>query len=160
MPRQDDPHDSTECDPLGRELFWAYLHVTSKVMRLPDISAALGLEPDKSVDSVQPHDIGDLNPKGIEYRWASWLMKLKLDDSISKSTEGLEEAIESLDDELADKLAGLGEMGCAVSIQLVQEFIFDEDNDTGIFLSPGAIRWMSRAGAFLDIDQYLWQTRG
>ena len=81
-----------------------------------------------------------------------------MDDAISMGTEGLAESLEALSDEFADRLAALVEPSCEVSVQVVQKSVEGEDNDMGFQLSPGAIRWMVRAGALVDIDQYLWSS--
>jgi hypothetical protein len=142
-----------EVEP-DRGPFWAYVRVTSFQLQSDEIAEALGIEPDES------HDKGDSNPyrEGGIYKWSKWSKHLVLDDAISMGTEGLSEAIEALGDELADRLAELAKHSCEVAVMVVQEL--DEQGDTGIHLTAGAIRWLARAGAFFDVDQYVLGPRG
>jgi hypothetical protein len=140
-------------DP-DRGPFWAYLRVTSLQLQSGEVSMHLGVDPDES------HDVGDANPyrEGGVYKWSKWSRHLVLNDEISMGTEGLSEAIEALGGEFADRLAELTTRSCEVALMVVQEFD-DPDGDTGIHLTAGAIQWLARAGAYLDVDQYLWLTR-
>lgn len=140
-------------DEPDRGPFWAYVRVTSFHLQSGEVTLVLGIQPDES------HDIGEANPfrEGGIYKWSNWEMHLVLDDAISMGTEGLSEAIEALGDELADRLGGLVKRSCEVAVMVVQEFDGPE-GDKGIHLTAGAIRWIARAGAFFDIDQYVLGT--
>ncbi|MDT9593734.1 DUF4279 domain-containing protein [Nocardioides zeae] len=137
---------------LEMEPFRAYLLVWSRALRLSEITRSIGIEPSES------HDIGDPNPyyESGNYRYASWKWDLDDDRRISPGTEELSEAIEELSDDLADRLKELVNRGCFVELRIVQVFEGDvELDDPGIHLTAAAIRWVARAGALIDVDQYV-----
>ena len=114
-------------------------------MRSPTLLAS---SPDES------HGIGDANPHSMgTYKWSRWSRYLVLDDAVPLGTEAFTAAIEALGGELADRLGELARTSCEVSLMVVQEI--DEESDSGIHLTPAAIGWLARAGAYLDIDQYV-----
>lgn len=150
--RDNQPLLPVEVEPESPQ-FVAYIGVTSLKIGLGEIIGVLGIEPDRS------HDIGDPNPyrECTFYEWSNWESHLEVDGTISKGTEGLWQVVEALSDEFADKLATLKGRSCEVSLQLVQYFDTEDiDNvDTGIHLTADAVRWIARAGALIDIDQYI-----
>ncbi len=150
MTSQREPHVLPLSDKPDRGPFWAYVRVTSFQLQPHEITEVLGVGPDES------HEIGDANPyrEGTFYKWSRWERYLVLDDSIPMGTDALTEAIEALDGELADRLGELARTSCEVSLSVVQEL--DEQSDSGIFLTAAAIGWLARAGAYLDIDQYVF----
>ncbi|WP_300681091.1 DUF4279 domain-containing protein [Nocardioides sp.] len=127
----------------------AYLRVASSDLRLAEITEFLGIQPDDS------HDIGDqsLSRPTHRYLWSSWQRHLDLGESISGGTEGLSSAIEGLEFGLADALGVLAARSCDVALVVVQEL--DDRGDTGLHLTAPAIRWLARAGALVDVDQYV-----
>ena len=88
------------------------------------------------------------------YKWSTWSRYLVLDDAVPWGTEALTAAIEALGGGLADRLGELGRTSCEVDLSVVQEL--DEESDLGIPLTAAAIGWLARAGAYLDIDQYVF----
>ena len=140
LPLSDGPH---------RGPFWAYLRVTSLQLQPGEITQALGVEPDES------HGIGEADPDSLgTYKWSVWSRYLVLDDAVPWGTEALTAAIEALGGGLADRLGELGRTSCEVDLSVVQEL--DEESDLGIPLTAAAIGWLARAGAYLDIDQYVF----
>ena len=136
-------------DGPDRGPFWAYVRVTSFQIQPHEITQALGVEPDES------HDIGNTNPYSLRaYKWSMWSKYLVLDDAVPLGTEALTAAIEALGGGLADRLGELGRTSCEVDLSVVQEL--DEESDLGIPLTAAAIGWLARAGAYLDIDQYVF----
>lgn len=105
-------------------------------------------------EAHEAYDLGDPLPTGGPRTWSKWYLELEFDDSIHRGCYGLAEAIVGLGDDLADRAASLQARGCSVTIYVVQH-IDPEDPDTdGIHVDEGAIAWLARAHASLDVDQY------
>lgn len=149
MRRDRRPQQMGLVDEVDRGPFWAYLRVTSHRSRLAEISDVIGFAPDRC------HEIGDANPYrgGDSYKWSKWIMYLEMREEFRAGAEGLSDAIEALSNDFADRLSKLANRFCEVQLMVVQELEYEKDK--GIHLTAEAVRWMSRAGASLDIDQYV-----
>lgn len=127
----------------------AALVVQSRDLTLAQISEAMVREPDAG------YDRGSLSPvRNVPRQWASWSMELALPNGVHEGTSGLAVAIESLGEPLARQAAKLVSRGCDVVVSVHQE-LADGPECRGLHLTVGAIRWMSVAGASLDVDQYV-----
>ncbi len=132
----------------------AAISAESQDLTSSDISSALGCLPSTS------HDVGSAGSLRPEPRERSlWSLDLSWRAGAHAGTEGLSQAIEALGTPFADRLANLKARGCDVVLSVVQE-LADEPESTGLHLSAPAIEWLARAGAALDIDQYVIGTEG
>lgn len=61
-----------------------------------------------------------------------------------------------LSDDLADRIANLvADEHCYSVVRVVQELSSSDSSQTRFYLSATALRWMARARAVLDLDQYV-----
>ncbi|GAA4156527.1 hypothetical protein GCM10022286_06900 [Gryllotalpicola daejeonensis] len=95
-------------------------------------------------------------PNGPASKWNSVSYFLGNSDEQPLNLQ-LGEAVMKLGNELADRLSLLAQRGASVSVQYVQSVHGDADTAAkGIWLESGAIAWLARAQASLDIDQYFY----
>lgn len=128
--------------------FYASLVIASEELSVDEITRVIGREPDKAWHR------GDRMRGGSLRTWSKWSMDVEFEEGLHRGCYGLTEAIDQLDDDLADRAATLQELGCSVCLQVAQ-YIDPEDPMTdGIHIDEAAIAWLARAHASLDIDQY------
>lgn len=135
-------------------MFTAKLVVTSGRLRLSEITEALGGEPDES------YDIGSSSTSRPDHvrNHAEWLLDLRIERTRVPGAFGLPNALEGLSDELAARLGALSSDGCHVVLRVLQEMSADDSSTHGLFLSRAAVRWLARAGAEVDVDQYVLES--
>jgi hypothetical protein len=130
-------------------MFKADLVVTSGEFTLDDLSERLG-----RADAGWSR--GDSGFQGRVREWSCWTKHLGLVPHLHAGTAGLDAAIADLGDELAVQLGDCASDGCTVVLGLVQEFPPGDTGDsTGLHLSASSLAWLARAGAELDVDQYV-----
>lgn len=129
------------------------LTVESPDLSLAEIEAIIGRPSDPTGQTKG--EASPLAPTDVRVR-STWVLRLNLNRSTHTGTQGLDEALRELPDELADQLAAAREAGCAVVFGVVQNLSSSDSNAaTGLHLSGEAIGWLARARALLDVDQYV-----
>lgn len=129
----------------------AKLRIASDNLSLAEISQAMGRAPDGGFDRGSPRR----GPGGV-YQHTLWTLELEHTGDRPFGLYGLTEAVSHLDLDLADRARALVNDGCRVVLGVLQEFSPGEDeSDDGLVLEEDAVLWLARAGASIDIDQYM-----
>ncbi|WP_405914696.1 DUF4279 domain-containing protein [Streptomyces sp. NBC_00728] len=132
--------------------FRMYLRVVSESLQPQEISARLGCEADEATG------IGSRRrPQSPPRKHATWIRRVRAPGE-SRRPEDLEPVVLAWGPEFAAALGRLADSKDAdVSLVLVQEITDPEDpQQKGIFLRAALLAWLARAGASLDIDQYVY----
>jgi hypothetical protein len=134
-------------------VFEAELSVSSTDLTLGDLEGRLG-----RVSGPAGYSRGD--PSGVSGRAprarSCWAEKLALEPDRHPGTEALDLAIFGLDAGLADRLAQCRRDGCVVVLGILQRIpVGDQRWATGLHLSAASLTWLARAGAEIDVDQYV-----
>jgi len=132
----------------------AGLKVVSTVLLLDEISYAMGRYPDYGFSKGTPRRGGH----GM-YEHTLWRMELGGPGDPLFGLYGLSRVLEGLDVELADRARALVGRGCEVGLGMTQEFLDGEEGSDGLNFSLGAVAWLARAGAGIDIDQLVLRAR-
>ncbi|MCL2849522.1 MAG: DUF4279 domain-containing protein [Micrococcales bacterium] len=128
----------------------AKLAITSVEMSLADISQVMGHSSSGGFDRGTPR-----RGAGV-YEHTLWNLELGGVGDNLFGVYGLTGAIERLGVDLADRVRLLVERGCDATVGIYQEFVPNEDESGhGIHLDADAVAWVSRAGASIDVDQYV-----
>ncbi|MEU4085346.1 DUF4279 domain-containing protein [Streptomyces aureus] len=129
-----------------------YLRVVSDSLQPQEISARLGCEADEATAVGSRR-----HPQSPPRKHATWIRHVR-DRGESGRPEDLEPAILAWGPEFAVILGRLADsQDAAVSLVVVQEITDPEDpQQKGIFLGADLLAWLARAGASLDIDQYVY----
>ncbi|MFD5814189.1 DUF4279 domain-containing protein [Streptomyces sp. NPDC127038] len=132
--------------------FRMYLRVVSEALQPHEISARLGCEADEATA------IGSRRcPQSAPRKHATWIRHVRAPGE-SGPPEDLEPVVLAWGAEFAAALGRLADSKEAdVSLVVVQEITAPEDpQQKGIFLRAALLAWLARAGALLDIDQYVY----
>jgi hypothetical protein len=131
----------------------AELSVSSSDLTLGDLEKRLG-----RASGPTGYSHGD--PSGIRGGpprvRSCWVERLAINPDRHPGTAGLDEAILELDTGLANRLAQCSQDGCEVVLGIVQRIPVDDQGwARGLHLSAESLAWLARAGAVLDVDQYV-----
>lgn len=138
----------TDAASRDRPSFRAAVGIGSQDLTIADITEVMGQEPDAA------YDLGTPRPNGSPRSWSNWYLELEFDDRLHRGCDGLTQAIVNLGDDLADRAASLQARGCVVTISVEQHLDPEDPQTDGIHVDEGAIVWLARAHASLDVDQY------
>ncbi|MET9413995.1 DUF4279 domain-containing protein [Streptomyces klenkii] len=131
--------------------FRMYIRVVSDALMPVDISNLLGVDPDEA------HAIGSRKrPEYPPRSHTSWIREVESPVPGARP-EDFTPVLLSWGDDFATALRGLtGREAATVSLVIVQEIRdIDSSAEKGIFLGAGLLAWLARAGAAIDIDQYI-----
>lgn len=151
-------------------MLYAYIAVHSETLTLSEMEEALG----RSARPGEPgtHGLGGYSIGDLVGRSGKVAEKSRWERPVVMPDEGLEgidfaPAVAALGVALADAIGDLVAGGACARLVVVQEMHESRrDNaDQGFVLEAGAVAWMARAGADLDLDQYVyplawWQSLG
>ncbi|WP_367134560.1 MULTISPECIES: DUF4279 domain-containing protein [Streptomyces] len=128
-----------------------YIRVVSGTLTPVDITNLLGVDPDEAY-AIGSRKRPEYPPRSN----TSWIREVEASVP-SARPEDLEPVLLSWGDSFATALSGLSSREVAeVSLVIVQEIRDIESSaEKGIFLGAGLLAWLARAGAALDIDQYI-----
>jgi len=134
-------------------VFEAELSVSSNDLTLGDLEERVG-----RVSGPAGYSRGD--PSGVSggapRARSCWTEKLALEPGRHPGTAALDLAILGLDTGLADRLAQCKRDGCEVVLGIFQRIpVGDQGLATGLHLSAESLSWLARAGAEIDVDQYV-----
>lgn len=135
----------------GERVFEAELSVSSADLTLVELEERLGCP-----SGPAGYSLGERSDVQGRARLRScWVEELVLDPTQHAGTAGLDLAISELGDDLASRLRQCRRDGCAVVLGIVQRIADDDGTSRGLHLSQESLSWLARAGAALDIDQYV-----
>ena len=130
----------------------ASLKILSTSLDPEEITERLGVQPTEVRHQAAYPQNGVSLPKTH-----IWRLELPNDPDLHFGTAGISAAIETLDDQLADKFATLPADGVDKFLDLHQAVDGDNDHESsGIHLTSAALGWLVRAGLDIDIDQYFY----
>ncbi|MFE9496713.1 DUF4279 domain-containing protein [Streptomyces collinus] len=132
--------------------FRMYLRVVSESLQPEQISARLETEPDEATA------IGSRRrPQSPPRAHTTWIRHAPAPDGPGRP-EDVEPVILAWGPQFATALGQLASSGDAeISLVIVQKLTDPEDpQQKGIWLSAPLLSWLTKAGASLDIDQYVY----
>jgi len=127
----------------------ACIAVRSASLGIGEITQVAGRAPDVGIDAADR--TGRWLVAGLPQ--SLWVMDLEFDAELHPGTDGLTTAIEQLDSELADRLAGLAARGCWVTAYVVQRMDGTDSYSQGIHFTHASLMWLARASATITLDQ-------
>lgn len=133
-------------------MFRIYLRVVSHRLEPESVTSGTGLIPDRVTR------VGEsLSSGSRRRRFNSWEKHVADPESGAARVEDVEDVLVGWGDEAAVALGKLGaDPDVTVSLVIVQRIDAPEDStQTGIPLGEHTVAWLARAGASIDIDQYV-----